>query len=81
MEERGDRTLLGSFEECVPGMYLLGMEQLIEGIKMAFKSMQTTDHTATDRRNADHNLIVEAANFENGMLWLLLFISHLASPR
>ena len=30
VEERGERSLLGSFEECVPGMYLLGMEQLID---------------------------------------------------
>lgn len=67
VEEHGDRTTLGSFEASVPGMYLLGLEYLIEGIKMAFKSMQGIgDQSGADRRNADHNLIAAAANFENG---------------
>ena len=66
-EENGDRSLYNSFEDLVPGMYLLGLEQLIEGIKMAFESMQLgQDQNSADRRNADHNLIAAAANFENG---------------
>ena len=51
-------------------MYLLGLEQLIDVIKMAFQSMQITSDTGetTDRRNADHNLIASAANSENGRM-------------
>ena len=37
---------------------------------MAFQSMQIASDTGetTDRRNADHNLIASAANFENGRM-------------
>jgi len=68
-EEQGNNSLYNSFEDLVPGMYLLGLEQLIEGIKMAFESTQVGSELgggAADRRNADHNLISTAANFENG---------------
>jgi len=74
-EEQGDRSLYSSFEDLLPGMYLLGCEQLIEGIKLAFESTQlmSTDHSA-DRRNADINLIAAAANFENGKNFSVHFI-------
>lgn len=66
-EEQGDRALYSSFEDLLPGMYLLGLEQLIEGVKMAFESMQLgVDQDSADRRNADINLLTSAANFENG---------------
>lgn len=66
-KEEGERSLYDSFNEVCPGMYLLGLEQLIEGIKMAFESMQLAgDQSGADRRNADHNLISTAANFDNG---------------
>lgn len=66
-EEQGDRSLYSSFEDILPGMYLLGCEQLIEGIKLAFESTQLMGmDQSTDRRNADINLITAAANFENG---------------
>lgn len=63
-EEQGDRSLYSSFEDILPGMYLLGCEQLIEGIKVAFESTQLDQ--STDKRNADINLIAAAANFEDG---------------
>lgn len=44
-----------------PEIYLQGLILLIEGIKNAFKNTQNTD-----RRNADHNQIAAAANFEDG---------------
>eukprot|EP00794_Sanderia_malayensis_P018627 gene18627-20505_t len=47
--------------ESQPNMYLHGLVSLIEGVKSAFQSTQNTD-----RRNADHNLIAAAANFEDG---------------
>ncbi len=50
-------------ENTEPDMYLHGLVSLIEGIKNAFQSTQNTD-----RRNADHNLIAAAANFEDGEL-------------
>ena len=63
----GDRSLYSSFEDLLPGMYLLGLEQLIEGVKLAFESMQLgADESSADRRNADINLLTAAANFENG---------------
>nr|XP_047134999.1 glucose-fructose oxidoreductase domain-containing protein 2 isoform X2 [Hydra vulgaris]XP_047135058.1 glucose-fructose oxidoreductase domain-containing protein 2 isoform X2 [Hydra vulgaris] len=65
MEEYENGSLYDSFQDLVPGMYLFGLEQLIEGVKMAFESMQDSSVSA-DRRNADHNLISTAANFENG---------------
>lgn len=66
-EEQGDRSLYSSFEDLLPGMYLLGCEQLIEGIKLAFESTQHQNSSqGSDRRNADINLIAAAANFENG---------------
>ena len=48
-------------EYCLPDMYLQGLVALIEGIKNAFQNTHSTD-----RRNADHNLIAAAANFEDG---------------
>ena len=73
-EEQGDRSLYSSFEDILPGMYLLGCEQLIEGIKVAFESTQLDQ--GTDKRNADINLIAAAANFENGM-FLKFFLKNI----
>ena len=61
------KIVCSSFEDILPGMYLLGCEQLIEGIKLAFESTQMMgSDQGADRRNADINLIAAAANFENG---------------
>lgn len=46
----------------LPEIYLQGLVSLIKGIKSAFQSTQNLD-----RRNADHNQISAAANFEDGM--------------
>lgn len=69
-ENQGNRELYNTFKDVASGMYLLGLEQLIDVIKMAFQSMQIASDTGetTDRRNADHNLIASAANFENGRM-------------
>ena len=51
-------------EYKLPDIFLQGLVSLIKGIKSAFQSTQNTD-----RRNADHNQIAAAANFEDGRIY------------
>ena len=57
-------------EYQLPDIYLKGLVSLIEGMKSAFQSTQNTD-----RRNADHNQIVAAANFEDGITYPLYYLT------